>query len=95
MRILLILLLFSINAYANDGFSFEPNEHITTGSWVNGKYQTTTTVIDSTGQKATTSGWINGKYETTTTVIDSNGMGATTSGWHDGQYVIKHSTFSK
>jgi hypothetical protein len=92
--ILIVLLLFSTNVFA-EGFSFVPNEQIVTSGWVDGKYQTKTTIIDSTGKQATTSGWQNNKYVTETTVIDTDGNGATTSGWQNGKYVTKRSTFQK
>lgn len=103
-KILLISLLFSINAFAEDndkdGLLLHPNAQMTTSGWVNGKYVTKNTTVDSTGHEATTSGWITddkgqAHYETDHTVINSTGTEATTQGWHNGQYVTKHTTINK
>ena len=93
-KIVWVLLILSVSVFA-EGFTFEPNNRITTSGWHNGKYETKTTTIDSTGKQATTSGWHNGKYETDVTTINSSGTEMTTSGWHNGKYVTSHSTIQK
>ena len=88
--ILGMLILVSSSVYA---FKYTPNEQINESMWVDGKYITRHTTVDSTGNSATTSGWVNGKYETEHTQINQSGKSATVSGWKDGKYITKHYTF--
>ena len=92
----ILLIMCNKQLFADEpSFTFTPNERIVTQGWNNGKYETQTSTIDSSGTRATTQGWNNGKYETQTTTINPDGRSATTQGWHNGKYETSTSTLSK
>ena len=99
-KLLIVILLFSVNVLAEDVLLLQPGTHATTGGWENGKYVTKNTTVDSTGHEVTTSGWVTDNkgqshYETDRTTINSTGTEATTQGWHNGEFVTKHTIINK